>query len=127
MKVSAVEYLEAMDQRRSFISQLRGVMEKEAIDALMVPTTPIAAPLIGEETTHVGNDDHATRALLLRLNRPANLAGVPAISVLCGFTAAGLPIGVQFIGAEGKERVLLEIADIYQRSNPFRVPPNFRT
>jgi len=127
MKVTAVEYLEAMDQRRSFISQLRGVMEKEAIDALMVPTTPIAAPLIGEETTCVGNDDHATRALLLRLNRPANLAAVPAISVPCGFTAAGLPIGVQFIGEEHKERVLLEIADIYQRSNPFRVPPNFRT
>jgi len=127
LKVSAVEYLEAMDQRRSFISQLRGVMEKEAIDALMVPTVPIAAPLIGEETTHVGNDDHATRALLLRLNRPANLAGVPAISVPCGFTAAGLPIGVQFIGAEHNERVLLEIADIYQRSNPSRVPPNFGT
>jgi aspartyl-tRNA(Asn)/glutamyl-tRNA(Gln) amidotransferase subunit A len=126
MKVTAVEYLEAMDQRRSFISQLRGVMEKEAIDALMVPTTPIAAPLIGEETTRVGNDDHSTRALLLRLNRPANLAGVPAISVPCGFTAAGLPIGVQFIGEEHKGRVLLEIADIYQRSNPFRVPPNFR-
>jgi aspartyl-tRNA(Asn)/glutamyl-tRNA(Gln) amidotransferase subunit A len=127
MKVSAVEYLDAMDQRRSFISQLRGVMEKAAIDALMVPTVPIAAPLIGEETTRVGQIDHPTRALLLRLNRPANLAGVPAISVLCGFTAAGLPIGVQFIGAERKERVLLEIADIYQRSNPFRVPPNFRT
>src|ERR1700724_410928 len=96
MKVLAVEYLESQDQRRSFISQLRKVMEKEAIDALMVPTTPIAAPLIGEETTRVGNDDHATRALLLRLNRPANLAGLPAISVPCGFTAAGLPIGVQF-------------------------------
>ena len=127
MKILAVEYLEAMDQRRSFISQLRGVMEKEAIDALMVPTVPIAAPVIGEETTRGGQIDHPTRALLLRLNRPANLAGVPAISVPCGFTAAGLPIGVQFISAERKERVLLEIADIYQRSNPFRVPPNFRT
>jgi aspartyl-tRNA(Asn)/glutamyl-tRNA(Gln) amidotransferase subunit A len=127
IKVTAVEYLEAMDQRRSFIAQLREVMEKEAIDALMVPTVPIAAPLIGEETTRVGNDEHATRALLLRLNRPANLAGVPAISVPCGFTAVGLPIGAQFIGAERKEQVLLEIADIYQRSNPFRVPPNFRT
>ncbi len=93
----------------------------------MVPTVPIAAPLVGEETTHVGQIDHPTRALLLRLNRPANLAGVPAISVPCGFTAAGLPIGVQFIGAERNERVLLEIADIFQRSNPFTVPPNFST
>jgi hypothetical protein len=34
---------------------------------------------------------------------------------------------VQFIGEECKERALLEIADIYQRSNPFRIPPNFKT
>lgn len=126
MKVLAVEYLEAQDQRRSFISQLREVMEKEAIDALVVPTTPIAAALIGEESTRVGKDDHATRALLLRLNRPANLAGVPAISVPCGFATAGLPIGLQFIGAERNEQVLLDIVELYQRSNPSRVPPNFR-
>jgi aspartyl-tRNA(Asn)/glutamyl-tRNA(Gln) amidotransferase subunit A len=125
-KVLAVEYLEAQEQRRSFISQLREVMEKEALDALMVPTIPIAAPLIGEETTGVGKIDYPTRALLLRLNRPANLAGVPAISVPCGFTAAELPIGLQFIGAENDEQLLLDIADGYQCSNPFKIPPNFR-
>jgi aspartyl-tRNA(Asn)/glutamyl-tRNA(Gln) amidotransferase subunit A len=127
MKVLAVEYLEAMEQRRSFISQLREVMEKEAIDALMVPSTPIAAPVIGEETTRVAQTDHPIRALLLRLNRPANLAGMPAISVPCGFTADGLPNGLQFIGAPYDERLLLDIADTYQRSNPSRVPPNFST
>jgi aspartyl-tRNA(Asn)/glutamyl-tRNA(Gln) amidotransferase subunit A len=126
MKVLAVEYLDAQDQRRSFISQLREVMEKEAIDALMVPTAPIAAPLISEEITRVGKIDHFTRALLLRLNRPANLAGVPAISVPCGLTAGGLPIGLQFIGAEYSEQLLLEIADLYQRANPSKIPPNFR-
>jgi aspartyl-tRNA(Asn)/glutamyl-tRNA(Gln) amidotransferase subunit A len=126
MKVSAVEYLEALEQRRNFIAQLRGMMEKERIDALMVPTTPIAAPPIGEESTRVAQTDHPTRALLLRLNRPANLAGVPAISVPCGFTATGLPVGLQFIGAEGSERQLLEIAQLYQRSNAPRIPINFK-
>jgi aspartyl-tRNA(Asn)/glutamyl-tRNA(Gln) amidotransferase subunit A len=126
-KILAVEYLEAIDQRRGFIAQLREVMEKEAIDALMVPTTPIAAPLIGEETTHVGQIDHPTRALLLRLNRPANLAGLPAISVPCGFNSAGLPIGVQFVGAEHDEQLLLDVADKYQSANfPPRVPPDFK-
>ena len=132
MKVLAVEYLEALDQRGSVIAQLREVMEKETIDALVVPTTPIAAPLIGEETTRVGNTDHPTRALLLRLNRPANLAGLPAITVPCGFTAEGLPMGLQFVGAKQSERLLLDIADVYQadvyrRANPSKVPPNFRT
>jgi len=102
------------------------VMEQEAIDALMVPTTPVAAPAIGEETTHVGRTEHPTRALLLRLNRPANLAGVPAISVPCGYTGAGLPMGLQFIGAEQNEQLLLNIADAYQRANlPSRIPSDF--
>jgi aspartyl-tRNA(Asn)/glutamyl-tRNA(Gln) amidotransferase subunit A len=92
----------------------------------MVPTAPIAAPLISEEITRVGKIYHFTRALLLRLNRPANLAGVPAISVPCGLTAGGLPIGLQFIGAEYSEQLLLEIADVYQRANPSKIPPNFR-
>jgi aspartyl-tRNA(Asn)/glutamyl-tRNA(Gln) amidotransferase subunit A len=127
MKVLAVEYLEAMEQRRTFISQLREVMEKEAIDVFMVPSTPIAAPVIGEETTRVAQSDHPTRALLLRLNRPANLAGLPAISVRCGFTAGGSPVGLQFIGADRSERLLLGIADAYQRSNPSRERPDFET
>jgi aspartyl-tRNA(Asn)/glutamyl-tRNA(Gln) amidotransferase subunit A len=133
MTVLAVEYLEALDHRRKVISQLREVMEKEAIDALMVPTTPIAAPLIGEENARVGEIDYPTRALLLRLNRPANLAGLPAISVPCGFTTGGLPIGLQFIGAEQSEQLLLDVADVYQAdvyqraSLPSRVPSNFNT
>jgi len=126
-KVLAVEYLEALDQRRSVIAQLREVMEKEVIDALIIPTTPIAAPLIGEENTRVAKTEHPTRAVLLRLNRPANLAGLPAISVPCGFTAEGLPMGVQFIGAELNEQLLLDVADVYQRANPSKVPPNFST
>jgi len=94
-------------------------MEEAEVDALVVPTTPIAAPLIGEEKTRVGNGEHPTRALLLRLNRPANLAGVPAISVPGGFTTNGLPLGLQFIGAENSEELLLDIARIFERENPF--------
>jgi aspartyl-tRNA(Asn)/glutamyl-tRNA(Gln) amidotransferase subunit A len=126
-KVLAVEYLEALEERTTVISQLREVMEKKAIDALVVPTTPIAAPLIGEENTRVGKMEHPTRALLLRLNRPANLAGLPAITVPCGFTAEGLPMGLQIIGGEQNEQLLLDVADMYQHANPSKVPTNFST
>jgi aspartyl-tRNA(Asn)/glutamyl-tRNA(Gln) amidotransferase subunit A len=124
-KVTATEYLEALEQQKNFIEQLRVAMESAKIDALVVPTTPIAAPLIGEETTRVAGADYSARALLLRLNRPANLAGVPAISVPCGFTAAGLPVGLQFIGAANNEEVLLEIASIFQQASPARRHPDF--
>ena len=122
-KVSGVAYLEALEMRDKFIQQLHAAMADAGVDALIVPTTPIAAPLIGEEASRIGKDDHPTRALLLRLNRPANLAGVPAISVPCGFTAAGLPVGLQLIGAVTDEHLLLQIARAYERAHPQKPRP----
>jgi len=116
-KVLATAYLQALDLREKFIQQLRLAMEDAGVDALAVPTTPIAAPLIGEETTRIGEKNRPTRALLLRLNRPANLAGVPAISIPCGFTPAGLPVGLQLIGAATDENLLLCIARTYETAH----------
>jgi aspartyl-tRNA(Asn)/glutamyl-tRNA(Gln) amidotransferase subunit A len=113
-KVSAVAYLEALELRDRFIQQVHLTMADAGVDALVVPTTPIAAPLINEETTRINEKDYPTRALLLRLNRPANLAGIPAISLPCGFTPAGLPVGLQLIGAVADEHLLLRIAHAFE-------------
>jgi aspartyl-tRNA(Asn)/glutamyl-tRNA(Gln) amidotransferase subunit A len=117
-KVTATAYLQALEVREKFIQQLHTAIADADVDALVVPTTPIAAPLIGEESTSIGKSNHPTRALLLRLNRPANLAGIPAISVPCGFTSAGLPVGLQLIGPVTGERLLLRIAQIAQTIMP---------
>jgi aspartyl-tRNA(Asn)/glutamyl-tRNA(Gln) amidotransferase subunit A len=122
-KVSATVYLQALELRDKFIQQLHLAIADAGVDALVVPTTPIAAPLINEESTHLNGKDHPTRALLLRNNRPANLAGVPAISVPCGFTAAGLPIGLQLIGAVTNEHPLLRIAYAFERARPQALHP----
>lgn len=126
-EVSAISYLQALKLRGQFIQQFNFALPDSHLDALVVPTTPIAAPLIGEESTNIGDSDHPTRALLLRLNRPANLAGVPAISVPCGFTASGLPIGLQLIGAQNSERKLLEIAAVIQDASPTTKRPLLNT
>jgi aspartyl-tRNA(Asn)/glutamyl-tRNA(Gln) amidotransferase subunit A len=111
-KVSATVYLRALESRDNFIQQFHSAMADAEVDALIVPTTPIAAPLIGEESTLIGKANHPTRALLLRLNRPANLAAIPAISVPCGFTSDGLPVGLQLIGAVTDELLLLRLAQV---------------
>jgi aspartyl-tRNA(Asn)/glutamyl-tRNA(Gln) amidotransferase subunit A len=123
-KVSAVAYLQALESRDKFIQQFHQAMNDAEVHALVVPTTPIAAPLIGEESTPIGRASHPTRALLLRLNRPANLAGIPAISVPCGFTSDGLPIGLQLIGAVTDELLLLRIAQVAQAIMPVLRRPN---
>jgi len=122
-QVSAVSYLKALQTREEFISRLHLVMEDARVDALAVPATPIAAPLIGEESTSISGSLHPTRALLLRLNRPANLAGFPAISVPCGLTTNGLPIGLQFIAAVTDEPLLLELARNFQQVSPLHARP----
>jgi aspartyl-tRNA(Asn)/glutamyl-tRNA(Gln) amidotransferase subunit A len=122
-KVPAAVYLEALELRDKFIQQIHLTMADAGVDALVVPTTPITAPLINEETTRINDKDHSTRTLLLRNNRPANLAGVPAISIPCGFTPAGLPVGLQLIGAVTDEHLLLRIANAFQRALPQTLRP----
>jgi aspartyl-tRNA(Asn)/glutamyl-tRNA(Gln) amidotransferase subunit A len=117
-KVSATTYLSALELREKFVQQFHQALEDAGVNALAVPTTPITAPLIGQEAIRLGDKDHSTRALLLRTNRPANLAGVPAISVPCGFTPTGLPVGLQLIGATADEYLLLQIANVFDRAHP---------
>ncbi|HKI11469.1 MAG TPA: amidase [Candidatus Acidoferrum sp.] len=121
--VSAVSYLKALQTRERFIAALHLALEDADVNALVVPTTPIAAPAVGEESTAINGSLHPTRALLLRLNRPANLAGVPAISVPCGLTEDGLPIGLQFIAAVTDEPLLLELARQFEQSSPLEARP----
>jgi aspartyl-tRNA(Asn)/glutamyl-tRNA(Gln) amidotransferase subunit A len=117
-KVSATVYLSALKLREKFIQQFHLALEDAAVDALIVPTTPVTAPLIGQESIRLGGQDHATRALLLRANRPANLAGTPAISIPCGFTPEGLPVGLQLIRVGSREHLLLQIAHSFERAHP---------
>ncbi len=122
-RVSAVSYLKALQTRKKFISAIHLALEDAEVDALVVPTTPIAAPPFGEESTSISGTLHPTRALLLRLNRPANLAGVPAISVPCGLSEHGLPIGLQVIAAVTDEPLLLELARHFEQASPLEARP----
>jgi len=124
-KVSAVDYLQALEIQKQFVQQFHLALAESNADAIVVPTTPIDAPLMNQETSRIGAHDYPTRALLLRLNRPANLAGVPAISVPCGFTSAGLPIGLQIMAGVSSEAVLLRIAQAYESTHPQLRRPDF--
>ncbi len=115
--VDAVTYLEALQFREQFIFQFHSVLSEHKLDALVVPTTPITAPLIQEDSVSINGAPHSARALLLRLNRPANLAGIPAISVPAGLIE-NLPIGLQFMGPRHSDPFLIAIADALERLCP---------
>jgi len=125
-KVSAVDYLRAREFREKFKAFLEETLLTNNIDAVVVPTTPIPAPRIGEDSINLtisvdglsATKSLPVRSLLLRLCRPANLAGVPAISVPCGLSRSGLPIGLQFIASWTDEPLLLELASYFEQVCP---------
>jgi aspartyl-tRNA(Asn)/glutamyl-tRNA(Gln) amidotransferase subunit A len=113
--IPAVDYLRAQQQRRAFSSNLRSIMQ--GFNALVLPTIPMPAILIEQAATEIlidGVTQNATVALL-RLTMPFNLAGLPAISLPCGFSAGGLPIGLQIAGKPFEESMILRIAHAYQQ------------
>ena len=113
--IPAVDYLRAQQERRAFSGNVRASMQ--GIHALVLPTLPIAAIRIDQADTDIlidGVTENATVALL-RLTMPYNLAGLPAISLPCGFSSGSLPIGLQIVGKPFEESMILRIAHAYQQ------------
>ena len=88
-------------------------------DAVLTPTTPTPAFLSGEKV-----DDPLAMYLNDIFTVTANLAGVPGISVPCGLSSDGLPIGLQLMGPYWSEARLLRLAHAYQTAHPFTAQPS---
>jgi Asp-tRNA(Asn)/Glu-tRNA(Gln) amidotransferase A subunit family amidase len=85
------------------------------VDVLITPTMPMPPPIIAE----LKKNPQMLRPAeirLLRNTRPINVWGLPAISVPCGFTAAGLPIGMQIVGSHWEEATILALANAYEQA-----------
>jgi aspartyl-tRNA(Asn)/glutamyl-tRNA(Gln) amidotransferase subunit A len=111
--ISSADILRLQAELQQERRDIRKIFDE--IDVLITPTTPIPAPSIAE----LKKDPDLLRPreiVLLRNTRPANVWGLPAISVPCGFTRAGLPIGLQIIGAHGADATVLQLAYQYEQA-----------
>lgn len=114
-KLLAVDYLRGMGACRDILGDFEAAFED--VDLILAPTAPISAPRVGETGVRVtGDRETSTRAELLRLTRPSNISGLPAISIPCGFTGEGLPVGLQLMGPRWGEARLLAIARAYEEA-----------
>lgn len=113
--VRAVDYLRAFEMQQRVRAEFDCAFA--LVDAILAPVTPVPAPQIGRKMLSLGGEEEPVRAALLRLCRPANLAGLPAISVPCGFTGAGLPVGLQIIGPRSDEEIVLRLALAYEQAH----------
>ena len=112
-QITAAEYIEVRHELEKARRNIRRVFAE--VDLLVTPTTPIPAPTIAELKA---NPDALRPAelKLLRNTRPFNVWGLPAISVPCGFTQSGLPIGLQIAGPHWREDLVLRLAHSYERA-----------
>ncbi len=90
----------------------------EKCDAILTPTAPTTAFKIGEKS-----DDPLAMYLSDIYTVSANLAGIPGISVPCGLSTEGLPIGTQLVGNFWSEDVLLNLANVYEKAFPLGAKP----
>jgi len=124
-KLLAVDYLRGISKRREIAQDFLAAFEE--VDVILAPTSPISAPCIGEPTVRDSVEGESlVRAELLRLTRPANQTGLPALSIPCGFTDKGLPVGLQLMAPRWGEARLLAIALAYEEATPWhaRHPPS---
>jgi aspartyl-tRNA(Asn)/glutamyl-tRNA(Gln) amidotransferase subunit A len=87
----------------------------DEVDALITPTMPVVTPRIADLEQHPDRL-RPTELKMLRNTRPFNVWGLPAISVPCGFTDAGLPVGLQIAAAPGREDIAFSLAHVYERA-----------
>ncbi len=106
--VAGHEYVNAQRLRTVFRREMDALWEK--VDVLVAPTTPIAAPLADQGNVTINGMEETVRTASTRLVRGFNYLGEPALSMPCGKTDTGMPVGLQLISAPFTDARLLQIA-----------------
>jgi aspartyl-tRNA(Asn)/glutamyl-tRNA(Gln) amidotransferase subunit A len=106
--VLAEDYVRALRGRAVLAREIEQALE--GAEALLLPALAIAAPPLGAAAVPVKGGQEPVRSAMLRCTQPFNLSGHPAISLPCGRTPTGLPVGLQLVGRRGGTSDLLRLA-----------------
>lgn len=114
-RITAVEYITALrykkELRDAFLSSMKG------LDGLIVPTTAICAPRLEDTSIDINGKSTEVYIALSRLTTVFDIIGLPSLNVPAGLVDGSLPVGVQLIGREFDEDLLLCLANMYERNS----------
>ncbi|MGW9497117.1 amidase [Streptomyces prasinus] len=119
--MTAGDYLRAQRSRTLMRREWAGLLDR--VDVIAAPTVPMTAVEAGTETvTWPDGTTEAVSDAFVRLSSPANITGLPALSLPVGHDGAGMPIGMQLLGRPLGERTLLRVGHAYEQTQPARAP-----
>jgi aspartyl-tRNA(Asn)/glutamyl-tRNA(Gln) amidotransferase subunit A len=116
--VPAVALVKAERVRAQIRRSLADAFDR--VDVLAWPTLPAPAPPIEEPTVQLPSGSYPADFANVRFGGIANLAGTPAVSLPCGWTQAGLPIGLQLMAPWGEDARLLDLAELLEQATERR-------
>lgn len=103
---TAAEYQQALQLRRLWVEEVDAALQR--VDAMVTPTLPFPAITIDHQLTGPPDTSWGTRQF--------NLSGHPALSIPCGFTSVGLPVGLQVVGKAFDESMVFRVAHAYEQA-----------
>jgi Asp-tRNA(Asn)/Glu-tRNA(Gln) amidotransferase A subunit family amidase len=109
-RLKATDYVHALRHRQRLCSEFAGILEK--VDGIVTPSTGCTAQLYNRSALKTGESYLERTDTIMRFARPANLTGLPAISMPAGYDDRELPVGLQVMGRAWEEHKLLRIARI---------------
>jgi aspartyl-tRNA(Asn)/glutamyl-tRNA(Gln) amidotransferase subunit A len=116
---SGADLVAAYRYQRDAIEAQRQALS--AVDLVVLPTAPMPAPLIGQQSVVYGGVEEGRPGAALRCGMPFNVSGLPALSVPCGFTRSGLPIGLQIVGRPFAEATVLQVGHQYEQATDWHL------
>ena len=112
--IPATYYIQAQRIRAMIFPTVMSLFR--SFDVIVTPTEPMVATEVGQQIVRFGDVEESVDSAIVRYTAPFNLTGLPALSIPCGFSKNGLPIGMQIIGKAYDEATVLRIGHAYEQS-----------
>lgn len=119
-KVDLTRFIDATREREKIRRGLINIMN--SVDVFACPSMPMDVPYYDQPQFNLGTFVEDTHNALMRMHYPFNLSGQPALSVPCGMSKTGLPIGLQLAAKHDEDMKLLALAQAWLRAYPFGNP-----
>jgi aspartyl-tRNA(Asn)/glutamyl-tRNA(Gln) amidotransferase subunit A len=108
-------YRYANARRRGMLAAGEFDRALQNVDVLLTPTLPIVATEIGQREVDIEGYEESVRSALTRYTGPTDLTGHPSLTLPCGLTGSGLPVGMQLVGRPFDEVTLNRFGNAYER------------